>query len=103
MLKNMLVEYGIGAILAAMKMTMHIDEEILAEVMESTGVSSKTKAVETALKDMARRHKLKRLFKRGLGLTSEELKNVWEDPFPEEITSRVAEEPPVNARKRSSR
>lgn len=46
-----------------MKMTMHIDEDVLAEVMDLTGAQSKTQAVEMALRDMARRHKQRRLFR----------------------------------------
>ena len=58
----------------AMKMTMHIDEDVLAEVMDITKAKSKTQAVEIALTEMARRHKLKRLFAEGLGLTPDELR-----------------------------
>ena len=64
-----------------MKMTMHIDEDVLAEVVRITGVESKTKAVEKALTEMVRRHRLKELGRIGLGLTSERLKTAWEDPF----------------------
>lgn len=85
-----------------MKMTMHINEDVLATVMKITGVSSKTKAVEVALTEMVRKHKFKELCKRGLGLTSKKLKNVWEDPFPAE-SARVAENAPVYGRKRSRR
>jgi Arc/MetJ family transcription regulator len=59
------LRYGIDAISkdSAMKMTMHIDEDVLAEVMDLTGAQSKTQAVEMALRDMARRHKQRRLFR----------------------------------------
>lgn len=57
-----------------MKMTMHIDEDILARVMKITGAKTKTQAVKHALTDMARRHKMKELFSQGLGLTPDELK-----------------------------
>jgi len=57
-----------------MKMTMHIDEDVLDRVMKVTGAKSKTQAVEIALSEMARRHKLKELFSQGLGLTPDELK-----------------------------
>ncbi len=56
-----------------MKMTMHIDEDVLAQVMELTGAKTKTQAVEMALTEMARRHKQKKFFQKGLGLTPEEL------------------------------
>lgn len=46
-----------------MKMTMHIDEDVLAEVMDLTGAKTKTEAVRLALADLARRHKQRRLFR----------------------------------------
>jgi Arc/MetJ family transcription regulator len=73
-----------------MKMTMHIDEAVLAEVMELTGASSKTEAVRVALETMARRARFARMAKVGLGMTSAEILDAFEDPFPEE-TARVAE------------
>jgi Arc/MetJ family transcription regulator len=57
-----------------MKMTMHIDEDVLDRVMKVTGAATKREAVEIALNEMARRHKLKELFSQGLGLTPEQLK-----------------------------
>jgi Arc/MetJ family transcription regulator len=57
-----------------MKMTMHIDEEVLDRVMKITGAKTKREAVEIALNDMARRHKLKELLAQGLGLTPDQLK-----------------------------
>jgi len=59
-----------------MKMTMHIDEDVLARVMKVTGAKSKTKAVEIALKEMARRHKMKELF--SAGLSAEELRDAYD-------------------------
>jgi hypothetical protein len=56
-----------------MKMTMHIDEDVLAQVMELTGAKTKTQAVEMALTEMARRHRQKKFFQKGLGLTPEQL------------------------------
>ena len=86
-----------------MKMTMHIDEETLSEVMRITGMASKTGAVEFALKEMVRKFRFKEIAKRGLGLTKEELKTAWEDPFPEE-TARIAEKAKVRyGGKRSGR
>ena len=85
-----------------MKMTMHINEDVLAEVVKITGVESKTKAVEVALTELVRKHRFKELCKAGLGLTPDELKNAYEDPFPEE-TARVAEKPAIYGRKRPRR
>lgn len=68
-----------------MKMTMHIDEEVLDRVMKITGAKTKTAAVEMALSDLARRHKMKELFSAGLGMTAEELKNAFDpNSYPEE-------------------
>ncbi len=73
-----------------MKMTMHIDEEVLNAVMKITGVASKTKAVETALSEMVRRHKLKTILKAGMGLnTAEEIRNCYD--FSAEDSLKVAE------------
>ena len=60
-------------LLITMKMTMHIDEDVLDRVMKITGAKTKRAAVEFALNEMARRHKLKELFSQGLGLTGEQL------------------------------
>lgn len=78
-----------------MKMTMHIDEDVLARVMKITGASTKTEAVEIALKEMARRHKMKELFTAGLGLAPDELRNAF-DPASLAIDSHglnAAEDP----------
>ena len=81
---------------STMKMTMHIDEDVLERVMKITGAKTKTAAVEIALTEMARRHKMKELFSAGLGLTPDELKASF-DPasYPEEPqpVALVAEEP----------
>lgn len=71
-----------------MKMTMHIDEEVLDRVMRITGAKTKTAAVEIALTEMARRHRMKELFSAGLGLAPEELKAAF-DPaaWPNESSS----------------
>jgi Arc/MetJ family transcription regulator len=53
-----------------MKMTMHIDEDVLADVMDLTGAASKTEAVELALRDLARRHRQRRFLREGLGLVT---------------------------------
>lgn len=53
-----------------MKMTMHIDAAVLADVMDLTGATSKTEAVEIALRELARRHRQRRILREGLGLTA---------------------------------
>jgi len=57
-----------------MKMTMYIDDDLLARVMEATGTNSKTKAIDLALREMDRRTKLIKLSSAGLGLSPDELK-----------------------------
>ncbi len=58
-----------------MKMTMHIDEGLLKRVMEDYEYSSKTEAVEMALRELDRKMRFRRFGIEGLGLTPEE----WED------------------------
>ncbi len=55
-------------------MTMHIDDELLARVMEATGANSKTKAIDLALREMDRRSRLARLAAEGLGLGPDALR-----------------------------
>ena len=57
-----------------MKMTMHIDAAVLADVMDLPGAPSKTEAVEIALRELARRHRQRRILREGLGLTADQ----WE-------------------------
>jgi Arc/MetJ family transcription regulator len=76
-----------------MKMTMHIDEALLASVMKEYGFESKTEAVEKALFEMDRRAKLKKFATKGLGLTADELKNAV-DPNYDLMALRAAELPP---------
>jgi Arc/MetJ family transcription regulator len=92
-----------------MKMTMHIDEDTLREVMKITGAPSKTAAVEMALKELARKAKLKALLKRGLGLKPEELKKTFPPDYLETYRAMpgvgfaVAEEQAVYGKRRSRR
>jgi Arc/MetJ family transcription regulator len=58
-----------------MKMTMHIDEELLDRVVKRFGCASKTEAVEMALKEMDRKARYRDFPKTGLGFTAEKLKN----------------------------
>jgi Arc/MetJ family transcription regulator len=81
--------------LTIMKMTMHIDEDVLDRVMKITGAKTKTAAVEIALTEMARRHKMKELFSAGLGLTPDELRTSFDpasDPDAPHPEMMVAEE-----------
>lgn len=75
-----------------MKMTMHIDEELLARVMETHGYETKTDAVEGALREMDRKFQLAEYGRKGLGLTPEELGNAV-DPDYDLMALRVADMP----------
>lgn len=89
-----------------MKMTMNIDEDVLARVMKVTGAKTKTQAVEMALTEMARRHKMKELFSQGLGLTPDELRAEFA-PSPADVLDShvlmVAEDPVPYGKTRPSR
>ncbi len=75
-----------------MKMTMHIDEELLKRVMEHHEFESKTEAVDFALREIDRKAKLRAYAKTGLGMTSDELKSsVYADY--DVVALRVAEAP----------
>lgn len=78
-----------------MKMTLHIDENLLAEVMESHEFETKTEAIDFALRDLDRRKKLRTFMKKGLGLTPEELKSAY-DPDYHPDRCMVADEPVID-------
>ena len=86
----------------AMKMTMHIDDALLERVMAATGASSKTAAIDLALREMDRRAKLVKLCHEGLGLSADELKDAI-DPNYDLDEVRRRETPVSYARKSRSR
>ena len=73
-----------------MKMTMHIDAELLERVRQEYDFSSKTETVDAALRELDRRAKFQALLKRGLGASSDELK-ASVDPEYDINSLRVAE------------
>ena len=75
-------------------MTMYIDDELLARVMEATGTTSKTKAIDLALRDMDRRAKLIKLSAAGLGLGPDELKETVDPVY--DLEALRNRETPVN-------
>ena len=77
-----------------MKMTMHIDEALLARVIKWTGAASKTEAVSMALHEMDRKARLAEFGRNGLGLSRAELTQAV-DPAYDFVALRVAEEPLV--------
>jgi Arc/MetJ family transcription regulator len=85
-----------------MKMTMNVDDALLARVMEAAGVTSKTAAVDLALRELDRKSKLVKLGMAGLGLTAHELKDAV-DPAYDLEASRNRETPITYGRKSRSR
>jgi Arc/MetJ family transcription regulator len=85
-----------------MKMTMYIDDELLARVMAATGTTSKTKAIDLALREMDRRAKLIKLSSAGLGLSADELKETL-DPLYDLEELRRRETPVTYGRKSRTR
>jgi len=75
-----------------MKMTMHIDEDLLKRVMETYGYASKTETVEMALRELDRRTQFQIVGKRGMGMTPQELAESV-DPAYDVNISLVAETP----------
>lgn len=62
-------------------MTMYIDDALLARVMEATGTTSKTKAIDLALREMDRKAKLVKLTSAGLGLGPDELRDAVDPAY----------------------
>jgi len=85
-----------------MKMTMHIDDGLLARVMAATGATTKTQAIDLALREMDRRAKLVKLCEAGLGLAPDELKDAVDPTYHLEEMRRV-ETPLSYGRKPGSR
>jgi Arc/MetJ family transcription regulator len=85
-----------------MKMTMHIDDALLDRVVAATGASSKTAAIDLALREMDRRAELKKLAAKGLGLNASELREAF-DPGYDLNTIRKVEGPVTYGRRSRSR
>ncbi len=85
-----------------MKMTMHIDDDLLDKAMGLAGVESKTAAVDLALREFVRRGALVRELSPGLDLSPAELKEVF-DPAYDLGAMRLAETPTPYGRKSRSR
>ena len=84
-----------------MKMTMFIDEKLLARVMKLTGLETKTEAVEFALKETERKTKLAEFLRRRKLPAS-----VWKnslDPNYDLTALRAADKPGQYKAKRGSR
>ncbi|MDX6767041.1 MAG: type II toxin-antitoxin system VapB family antitoxin [Candidatus Methylacidiphilales bacterium] len=85
-----------------MKITLNVEDGLLKRAMEALGTENKTYAIDLALREVCRKHTLRTLGQRGLGLTSAELKKAV-DPAYELMTLRVAETPVKYGRKTRSR
>ncbi len=85
-----------------MKMTMHIDDGLLARVLAATGAKTKTKAIDLALREMDRRTELIRLTREGLGLSPDELAATI-DPAYDLEAARLQETPVFYGRKPRAR
>ena len=85
-----------------MKMTMHIDEDLLDRVVKRFACASKTEAVEMALKEMDRKARFRDLVKSGLGFSPEKLKNAV-DPDYDISGMRVAEPLPTYGSKKAAK
>ncbi len=72
-----------------MKMTMHIDEELLARVMREYEFPSKTEAVEAALRELDRQMRIREFRKNGLGLTPDELADAIDPHYDERLGHNV--------------
>jgi Arc/MetJ family transcription regulator len=85
-----------------MKITMHIDEDLLDRVVKRFACASKTEAVEMALKEMDRKARFRDLVKSGLGFSPEELKNAV-DPDYDISGMRAAEPLPTYGSKKAAK
>jgi Arc/MetJ family transcription regulator len=85
-----------------MKMTMFIDEALLARVMKLTGLKTKTETVEFALRETERKNKLARFLAERGTASAEEWKGSV-DPNYDLMRLRVAEKPARYRTKRGTR
>jgi Arc/MetJ family transcription regulator len=82
-----------------MKMTMHIDDALLARVMAALGTDSKTRAVDLALRELDRRASLVKLASAGLGMSADELKDAVDPAY--DLEAMRKREIPVNYGRKS--
>ena len=86
-----------------MKMTMHINEALLAEVMAATGAKSKTAAVNEALRKVATKYRQREGLRKGLGMTAGEIGASYDADLAEKAMIVVAEKPRVRYGSKRSR
>ena len=85
-----------------MKMTMHIDKDLLDRVVKRFGCASKTEAVEMALKEMDRKARFRDFVKTPSGFTAEELKNAVAPDY-DIPAMRAAEDTPAYGSKKTTK
>jgi Arc/MetJ family transcription regulator len=85
-----------------MKMTMHIDEDLLDRVVKRFGCASKTEAVEMALREMDRKARFRDFVKTPSGFTAEELKNAVAPDY-DIPAMRAAEDTPAYGSKKTTK
>ncbi|MCC5841005.1 MAG: type II toxin-antitoxin system VapB family antitoxin [Opitutales bacterium] len=74
-----------------MKMTMHIDEALLDRVIAHYGYSSKTEAVDSALRELDRKARYRAVVSEDWGMTPEEIKAGVAEDYDVLATRAVAE------------
>jgi Arc/MetJ family transcription regulator len=80
---------------SGMKMTMHIDEALLEEVMAATGAASKTAAVHEALRKVAVKYRQRERWKRDLGMSAEELVAAFDPDVALGLRGHLTEDEPA--------
>jgi Arc/MetJ family transcription regulator len=76
-----------------MKMTMHIDDDLLKRVMDFYDLETKTDAIHFALKELERRAAMKEFTGKGLGLSADDYVDAIDTASNHESSLRVAEDP----------
>lgn len=76
--------------LTIVKITLNVDDTLLNTAMEYFDVSSKTKAIDLSLREIARKRKLMEIGRKGLGMSSEEIKNIFDEDY-DILSLRAAE------------
>ncbi|MGA0370111.1 MAG: type II toxin-antitoxin system VapB family antitoxin [Kiritimatiellia bacterium] len=61
-----------------MRLTLNIDGDLLERVMKSTGSKTKTAAIQYALEEIDRRYRLHELLRKGSGVPTDELPDMFD-------------------------
>ncbi|MDX2079912.1 MAG: type II toxin-antitoxin system VapB family antitoxin [Terrimicrobiaceae bacterium] len=85
-----------------MKITLNVDDEVLARAMKALRTDNKTYAIDLALREVARRLTLAKILDAGTGFSGDELREAI-DPTYNLEAARASESVHGNARKTRSR